>query len=300
VIKYEKRRIHDFNITRNQEILNSRKQEEGEGVAYVITVGNQKGGVGKTTTAGMLSYLLADRYRVLAIDFDMQANLTQMLLRSQFDSYQEVPGVMDAIQNGVHRGHNLHSCTHFEGRRLDIFPARDDVALFTADNPNQYLALARLIGTIKSDYDFIIIDTPPSLGSHLLTALMASDGAILMAMTHPFAVDAAVRFTNNLEQITAYNHSLEMLGVVITMFEKTAFNKQIEAQIREAYGQKVFQTTLHKRAALIKMSLFGIEGKPPGLNKKQLIAYEKVANEAIEMYSKLAEEVIERARKSNK
>lgn len=247
-------------------------------MAKVITVGNQKGGVGKTTTAATLAYFLSKTHRVLAIDFDMQANLTQMLNGRPDDGL----GVMDALASGIKPGDNMKKIDLQAPHNLHLISASDDLALFNATTPDDYLAIKRMIAPVMDEFDIIIIDTPPSLGSHLLTALMASDYAILMTMTHPFAVDAAVRFTRRLNEIQRYNPNLQMLGVVIAIFEQTTKNRNAESQIRKAFGNLVFDTTILKRAAVTRMSVEGIS--------------ERTASdrEALERYQKLSEEVINR------
>lgn len=249
-------------------------------MAHVITVGNQKGGVGKTTTAGMLAYMLSKNHRVLCVDFDMQCNLTQMM----YPGGNTTTGIMDALENGIVYDRNKFWCRQYRPRDLNIIPGSDELAMFIAASPEDYLRLKKMLEPVQNEYDFIIIDTPPSLGPHLLSALMASDSAILMAMTHPFAVDAAVRFTNRLTQIQEYNPSLQLLGVAIALFEKTSFNLNVANQIRQAYGPLVFSTTLHKRAAVMKMSMYGINEKSAA-NRK-----------ALEQYQALSQEVIERAK----
>jgi chromosome partitioning protein len=224
--------------------------------------------------------MLSKKHRVLVVDMDMQANVSQMLYGQMG---QPGGSVVEAIAYGVKRNENLFGCYHGD-HCLDIIPSRDDLAMFTATEPKEYMVIDKMLQPIRDQYDFILLDTPPSLGSQLIASLMASDFCILMTMTHPWAVDAAVRFTNRLQQLQTYNERLQLLGVVIALFEKNAVNRKIANEIRTGYGDLVFDTLIHKRAPLAKMSMHGIKEN----TSKQ--------REALEQYAALAEEVIERAK----
>lgn len=249
-------------------------------MAKVITIGNQKGGVGKTTTAGILAFMLSKEHRVLAVDMDMQGNLSQMLYGQMG---QAGGSVIEAMAYGIKPGENLFRCRYAD-HQLDIIPSRDDLAMFQATTPDEYKLIDRMLEPVHDQYDFILIDTPPSLGSQLIASLMASDYAILMTMTHPWAIDAAVRFTNRLTQLQTYNERLQLLGVVVALFEKNADNFRTADKIRSGYGDLVFDTLIHKRAPIVKMSLRGPSEK-----------YQK-ERDALAQYAELAKEVINRAK----
>lgn len=216
-------------------------------MGVVITFGNQKGGVGKTVTTGMIAAVLSMNYRVLAVDMDMQANLTQMITMKPSDHYSG-RSVLEAIREADATPYVVHAV--LPGHHLSLLPATDDLAGFKVFDPKDYGLLAQAINKVKDQFDYVLIDTPPALGDHLISAQIASDYMVAMAMTHDFAFDALGRFLTNMEKMKQSKPSLKVLGVVISMFEKTARNKNTEQLIREHYKSLVFETTIQRRAKL--------------------------------------------------
>lgn len=218
----------------------------------IITVGNQKGGVGKTTTTAILAWLLSRKYRVLAIDMDMQTNLTQMIAMKD-SSYFNDSNVLHAFADADATCYIYK--TNLENHQLDLLPATEDLALFKTDN---YYQLKIALDPILSDYDYILIDTPPSLGDHLLTALLASTHVVGMMQSQPFSLDAMSRFLARIEQVKAFHPTLEMLGIVVAMFETDAFSQEKFDDAKRMFNNLIFDTTILRRIRLRRMTESGI------------------------------------------
>lgn len=251
-------------------------------MGVVITFGNQKGGVGKTVTTGMIAAILSMQYKVLVVDMDMQANLTQMITMKPSDHYSG-KSVLEAIREADATPYVVHDA--LLGHQLALLPATDDLAGFKVFDAKDYGLLAQAINKVKDQFDFVLIDTPPALGDHLISAQLASDYVVAMTMTHDFAFDALGRFVINMNKIRQSKPTLKVLGVVISMFEKTARNKNTERLIREHYKNLVFDTTLQRRAKLNR----------PRLPEFKL--YRKSDRLTFDQYFLLAEEMIKRVKK---
>lgn len=263
-------------------------------MGVILSVANQKGGVGKTTTTAVLAWLLSKQYRVLCIDLDMQANLTSMLTLTDSDAFKN-HHVLHVLQTG-----KLTNCvmriekkkpllkrlfSEKETGHLDLIPSHESLALYQADHG--YHALENALASIRDQYDYIFIDTPPSLDHFLITALVACDYVIGMAQTHPFAIEGIQRFMKQVQDLRAYKPQLKMAGIVVAMFEQTKFNRQIKDALTETYSDLVFQTTILKRNRLMEMTATGItDAKAPD-------------RRALEQYKELAEEIVNYVRQHN-
>ena len=251
-------------------------------MGVVITFGNQKGGVGKTVTTGMIAAVLSMDYRVLAVDMDMQANLTQMITMKPSDHYSG-RSVLEAIREADATPYVVHVA--LPGHQLSLLPATDDLAGFKVFDPKDYGLLAQAINKVKDQFDFVLIDTPPALGDHLISAQIASDYVVVMGMTHDFSVDAVGRFLTNVKEMATFKPSLKVAGVVISMFEKTNRNKNTERQLREIYKNLVFKTVIQRRAKLNRPRL-------PEINLRR-----KSSRVVMDQYFILVEELIARVRR---
>jgi chromosome partitioning protein len=219
----------------------------------IISIANQKGGVGKTTTALNLSVALSLMgFKVLVIDFDPQANLSKYAGYNQFDS--SLPTMSD-ILFGQASGKQIEisECIlHSQENKIDYIPS--DINLANAD-----LCLASVLAretilkrmldnpTINK-YDYVIIDCSPQLGLLLMNALTACDTVLIPVEVQDFGLDGLTALDDVINQIKAtLNPSLKILGVLPTMFEETtSASKRILGELKEKYKEKVFHTVIHR------------------------------------------------------
>jgi chromosome partitioning protein len=218
----------------------------------IITIGNQKGGVGKTTTTAILAWLLSRHLRVLAVDMDMQTNLTQMISIHDSSVFEHA-NVLHAIES-QNAAHYIYD-TKIDGHHLHLLPAVEDLALFRTDN---YYLLKNTLEPVLCDYDYILIDTPPSLGDHLLTSLIASTHVIGMMQSQPFSLDAMGRFISKVEQVKQINTHLELIGIVVAMFETDNYSQEVFEAAKTIFKDLIFDSTIYKRIRLRRMSSEGI------------------------------------------
>lgn len=216
----------------------------------VIAIANQKGGVGKTTTAINLSaaFARADK-RVLLIDLDPQGNSTLSFLEhGAFDL-----SVYDLLTESQIAFSDVIKPTKVHG--LDILPSRINLAKFESKLIGEFDAPFRLkdrIEGIKRDYDYVVIDTPPTLGLITVNALVASDYLLVPIQPSYFALEGTDDLLETFEKVKARpNPNLQILGVVITLLDKrTTLAKDIHDQIRQVFGEKVFDTVISKSVRL--------------------------------------------------
>lgn len=216
----------------------------------IISIANQKGGVGKTTTAVNLgSALQLNGNKVLLVDLDPQANMTSYLGYEGSDK-PTISNLMLSVVTG--QLVNASDCiVHNEANNIDFIPS--DINLANADNfLLQAVARETVLRRILSNecfkrYDYIIIDCLPSLGVLLTNALTASDGLIIPVQAQKFALDGLVMLNNIFEQIKEMvNDKLELIGVLATMVDSTNMSKSVVARLSERYGDKLFETKISK------------------------------------------------------
>jgi chromosome partitioning protein len=230
--------------------------------AKVVTVGIQKGGTGKSTTAGILAYLLSEENnKVLVIDMDSQGNVTNLLTGMEQEEY-EGKTILEAFEEN-----DIEPYIYKQTDNLHVVPADDFLAmlarfLYTKYVPkNKSLALRNLIEPIKEDYDYIIIDTPPSLAEPMTNSVCASDYAVVLAESSKWAFTAIPRFLKTIE--VAQEHAgteIEVLGILRTMQDiRRADFKAFCELIGEYYPELVFDTVIKRKASIGRISLEGFE-----------------------------------------
>ena len=258
-------------------------------MAIVFSVGIQKGGVGKSTTAGILSWLFArDGHRVLAIDFDSQGNLTNLL--TQKDIYRTFPKLaMDAVKEG-----DLRASIYPVMENLDIVPSNDLLAtlpryLFTRTNkdpmaniPSTHI-LKELIKPIRDEYDLIFIDQPPNLGEQSTNALVAADETIMILQTEFFcwqAIEVYLEFLENIKQ--SANTKLVVTGILRTLMDKRSRSeKDIIKLAIENYGDMIFETIIGRLSKIKDFSHMGISDSKAE-DREALLQYRELQKEVIE------------------
>jgi chromosome partitioning protein len=227
-------------------------------MAYVIGIANQKGGVGKTTTAiNLAAGLSAAEHRVLVVDSDPQGNATSGL---GIDASNSLTLYDLLIDQSIDPRSALHHGIHFP--TLDILAATSDLAgaeIELVDQPDREFSLRRAIGGLRSDYDFIIIDCPPSLGLLTVNVLSASDGLIIPLQCEYFALEGLSHLLSTIRLVQAGpNSELEILGVLLTMYDaRLNLSKQVAQDARSHFSDLVFATIVPRNIRLAEAPSFG-------------------------------------------
>lgn len=251
-------------------------------MAKVIAIANQKGGVGKTTTAVNLSSCLAYKgKKVLAIDIDPQGNTTSGL---GVDKKTIERSIYDVIINDVDI-HNATLETMLEN--LNLCPSNIQLAGAEVELVSVLARETRLkdaISKVKDEYDFILIDCPPSLGLLTVNSLTAADTILVPIQCEYYALEGLSQLMNTVKLVQKHlNPNLEVEGVVLTMFDaRTNLSIQVVEEVKKYFRNKVYRTVIPRNVRLSEAPSYGLP----------IILYDPKSKGA-ECYLELAEEVIE-------
>ena len=239
--------------------------EETRPTARLIALVNQKGGCGKTTTAVNLAACLAvSKRRVLLVDLDPQANATVSLGVDPGRLTRTIYQVLiDDPLDGATAGDLQSIILPSNVPNLEIAPSSIDLAaaeLELSARIGRENSLRKKILPVRDRYDYIIIDTPPSLGLLTLNALVACEEIIIPIQTHYYALLGMRQLLRTLKVVREeVGHEVEIAGVVPTMYDaRTSISKEIIHGIRDYFGDKVFQSAIHFNIKLVESSMAGV------------------------------------------
>lgn len=251
----------------------------------IIAVANQKGGVGKTDlTVNLSCQLAAAGKRVLLIDMDPQANATDYLVGPDTPVVKTMADLL--LEDGVSLGDVLlRHCRE----NLDVAPGSGDLSacqIRLANDINMQFKLKKKLKELKEDgeYDFVVIDTPPSLGILTVNALTAANQVLIPVQTQYFAMEGVVQLLETIRKIKEdINPGLEVLGAVLTLYDRrTLLSREVEAKVRNGFTDgTVFSTVIPVNVRLAEAPSY----------HKSIFEYDSDCNGA-RAYGKLAEEIL--------
>jgi chromosome partitioning protein len=255
----------------------------------VISITNQKGGVGKTTTAiNLASCLAVTEKKILLIDLDPQGNASVGVGLNKNDYtnsniYHAIIGLKN-LKETIYRT---------ELPCLEISPSDNNLIGAEIELVSTFARESKLqtaINTVKDDYEYIIIDCPPSLGLLTINALNCSTGFIVPLQTEYFAMEGLSQLMNTVGLVkNSLNKSLNLMGILLTMYDKrNNLSKQVEIDVKEHFKEKVFKTIIPRNIKLSECPSFG----------KPIILYD-IESKGSDAYFSLAQEVIENEKLNN-
>lgn len=249
----------------------------------ILTIANFKGGVGKTTTTLLFSYLLSERNKkVLAIDTDPQRNFTDSLINTFKTEIDTSKNIYQACFGKIGAKDNIQTIN----RNLDILSGTWDMVNFELAAKDHYtestfpFILSNTLEEVINDYDYILIDTAPTTNLVMKNTIVATDYVLIATQTVPLAFESTKRFYEYLEQINVLNDSFELLGILPYLVGKSATDNRFLDKYTDFFGKDLFENIIKSSDRVKTWSDEGITNDKP-YDKKTLTMYENVLNEAL-------------------
>lgn len=251
-------------------------------MSRIIAIANHKGGVGKTTSVASIGAILANKgYRTLLIDLDAQANLTGSFLKNEPEEtiYNALRGEIELpIITITSTLSIVASCLDMAGVELDL-----------SSRISREFILHKLLKPIvlKGEFDYILLDCPPSLGLVTINALVAAKELFIPLTAEALPSRGLAKLTNIVQMVREnLNEDITLSGVIITRWEATNLSKMVEKQLRELFGDTIFKTKIRKNVSIAEAPLYSMD----------VVSYAPESNGAKD-YTSLTEEILAQERK---
>lgn len=261
-----------------EEVSRAHPQES----SHVIAIINQKGGVGKSTTAVDLSAALAQNgEKVLVIDFDPQGNATSGFGVDKDDLTSDIYDV-------IMTGHPMADCIHGTTQdRCYVVPATIDLAgaeIELVDRQGRERALRNALQPLRDQFDYVFIDCPPSLGILTVDALVAADSLLIPIQCEFYALEGLTKLLESMKRVKSHmNPGLDVFGVLMTMYDgRTTLSKQVVQEVRRFFGGKMFETVIPRNVKVSEAPSHGIPVNQYARMSKGAIAYGRLAREVMD------------------
>ncbi|EKD47361.1 MAG: hypothetical protein ACD_66C00099G0002 [uncultured bacterium] len=251
-------------------------------MAHIVSIVNQKGGVGKSTTAVNLAAYLADMGKyVLLVDLDPQANASSGLghdISNTKGTYEAMAGMGQTREFVVHTAHD----------GLNLLPGHANLAgasVELVNELNRERKLHQALLEIRNDYDYILIDNPPTLGLLTINGLVAADSVLIPVQAEYFALEGLGQLMQTIQMIKdSIKPELQIMGAVITMFDsRTKLSNQVLEELYKHFPEKIFRSVIPRSVRLAEAPSFG-----------KSIAHYDPSSKAARAYQRLAEEFLRR------
>jgi len=248
----------------------------------IIALANQKGGVGKTTTAINLAASLAVlEYKVLIVDADPQANATSGV---GFDVRNVKTSIYECIVDDIDPKNII---LNTETKNLDILPSHIDLVgaeIEMLNLPNREKVMSHVLGKLKDEYDFILIDCSPSLGLITVNALTAADSVLIPVQCEYFALEGLGKLLNTIKIIqTRLNPELEVEGFLLTMYDsRLNLSNQVYEEVKRHFEDIVFKTVISRNIRLSEAPSYGVPAISYDATSKGSVSYLNLARELLQ------------------